>query len=147
MDGRRPLQGVEVPSFAGHGVGEVVHVEGSRREGDGADERLPHDGEVVAQGRVLPEGRLDLLGGVDDLVTAVDVAAFALGHQAGPAGGDEGSGTGACDARRGVHASGPIRGDEVLIGAERWRPIEKDGVSFGGEAVFVGVAGDACHAF
>ena len=99
MDGRRPLQGVEVPPFTGHGVGEVIHVEGFRREGDGADERLPHDGDVVAQGGVLSEGRFDLLGGVDDLVAAVDVAAFALGHQAGPAGGDEGSGTGACDAR------------------------------------------------
>ena len=96
---------------------------------------------------MLADGGFDCFGGPDDLVAGVCVAAFALGHEAGPAAGDEGAGTGASHAGGGVDAAGPVGRDEVLICAELGVSIENDGISFGCKAVFVGIAAYAGDAF
>ena len=92
---------------------------------------------------MFADGQFDRLGRADDFVAAGDVAAFAVGHEARPAGGDEGAGARARDAGGGVHAAGPIGRDEVLVRAEGGGAVEEDRVPFGREAVFVRVAGDA----
>lgn len=93
------------------------------------------------------DGGLDGLCGADDLMACGYVAAFALGHEGGPAAGDEGAGTGARDAGGGVHAAGPVGGDEILVGAEGGGAVEDGGVALGGEAVFMRVAAYAGDAF
>lgn len=143
MDRGRVLERVEMPAPIGHGVGDVVDVERGGGEGDDADERVTDDGEIRGEGGVLADGGLEAFGGADDAVTGLDVALFALGHEGGPAAGDEGAGPGAGDAGGGVDAAGPVGGDEVLVAAEAGGAVEEDGVAFGGEAVFVGVAADA----
>lgn len=70
-----------------------------------------------------------------------------MGHEACPAGGNERAGAGTGDAGRSVNATGPVGGDEILVGAEADGSVEEGRCSFGGKAVFVGIAADAGHPF
>lgn len=142
MDGGGVLQGVEVPAAGVHGVGDVVDVEAARGEGDDRDQRAPEQLELRAEHRRRRHVLRDLLGAPDDLHARVDVPLLADAHHAGPAPRDEGAGAATRDAGGGVHAAGPVGGDEVLVGAQVLGAVEHGGVALGGEAVLVGVAGD-----
>ena len=98
-----------MPPLGRHRICKVIDVKSLRCKGDDADKGFTDDGEIWRERRVFTNSGFNSFGGADDLMTCVYVAIFALGHEAGPATGDEGTGTGACHARGGIHTSGPVR--------------------------------------
>lgn len=142
MDGGGVLEGVEMPALGVHAVGDVVDVEVAGGEGDDGDEGAPDEVQLGAEARVRGDVVRDLLRAPDDRAAGFDVAGFADAHHARPAAGDQGAGTRPRDAGRGVHAAGPVGGDEVLVCAQLLRAVEHGGVALGREAVFVRVARD-----
>ena len=153
MDGGRVLEGVEGPAFAGHAISNVVGVGafvlrrrrrgGVGGEGDDADERFTEHGKVGAELGPLAQGTLKALSGRENLDAGGGIAFFTKGHHAGPAGCDERARAGPRDAGRSVDPSGPVRGDEVLVMAERLVTVEQGRGTLGGEAIFVCVDTDA----
>lgn len=135
-----------MPPARRHAVCDVVRVERARRECHHGDERVADDLEIGVKTRVLLQRVDDLLRGADDGVARFDIPGLADAHETRPAAGDEGAGAGAGNRRRGVHAAGPVRGDEVLVGAQGSGAVENGGVALGSEAVLVGVAADASDA-
>lgn len=142
MDGGRALQGVEVPPALRHGVGDVVDVKRQRAEREDAHERVAEDLDFVGEDLRGVDALDEFLGGADDLGARRQIAGFADGHQARPAGGDEGARARAGDAGGGVDAAGPRGVDKVLVGAQGLGAVEDRAVALGGEAVLVRVAAD-----
>lgn len=80
-------------------------------------------------------------------MAGVDVACFTNTHHACPTACNQSTRARTCNGGGGIHAAGPVRGNEVLVAAERGIAIENGGVSFRCEAIFVSVTADACNSF
>lgn len=127
-----------MPPLRTHAVRDIIRVQTLRLERHDRHQRPADDFQL----RVLTDPVGEGLRRADDLSARVKIALLADGDETRPAGGDEGTGTGARRAGGGVDAARPGRVDEVLVAAELLGAVEEGAVSLGGEAVFVRVAGD-----
>lgn len=135
-----------MPSFVGHGVGDVVDVQVARGNSYHADQRVAHYFQLGGQDGGVPDALQDFLGGAHDVDAGVEIALFAHAHQTRPASCDQGARSRACKSGRGVHAAAPVRDDKVLVRAQLRGAVQDDRVSLGREAVLVRVARDGRHA-